>query len=62
MRRAIYGFVAAAVVVLVAGCEPVSEPWVSGEQAERLEAERSRTDEQKAVLRERLRNYGGAYQ
>lgn len=62
MRRAIYSFVAAAVVLLVAGCEPISEPWVSGEQAELLDQERTRSDEQKNALRERLRKYGGAYQ
>lgn len=48
--------------LLFAGCEPISEPWVSGRQAEALENERTRTDEQKQALRERLQRYGDAYQ
>lgn len=62
MRSVIYGFIGAMAVSLVVGCEPVSEPWVSGKQAERLESERTRTDDQRDALRARLRNYGGAYQ
>lgn len=52
----------AALVVLLAGCEPISEPWVSGQWGERLEDERTRTHEQQRELERRLRNYGGAYQ
>jgi hypothetical protein len=48
---------------LLAGCSgSISEPWVSGTQAEALESERTRTAEQKQVLRARLENYAGAYQ
>ena len=51
------------VVLALTGCsEPISDPWVSGQQAEALEAERSRGAEQKQALRGRLERYGGAYQ
>ncbi|MDZ7829008.1 MAG: hypothetical protein U5K33_05815 [Halofilum sp. (in: g-proteobacteria)] len=52
----------AVLVVLLAGCEPISEPWVSGEWGERLEDERTRTHDQKRELERRLQNYGDAYQ
>lgn len=48
--------------LLLAGCEHVSEPWVSGSQAEALAAERTRSEAQEQALRGRLRRYGGAYQ
>ena len=48
---------------LLAGCSgSISEPWVSGTQAEALEAERTRTEAQHQALRARLERYGGAYQ
>lgn len=47
--------------VLVA-CEPISEPWVSGDQAEALADERARDEAQKDELRDRLERYGGAYE
>lgn len=53
------GLIALALAGLLAGCEPISEPWVEGD---RLEAERTRTDEQSRELKQRLRTYGGAYQ
>lgn len=62
MRRAISGVIGAVALIVLVGCEPISEPWVPGKQAERLEKERTRTDEQKQALRQRLNNYGGAYQ
>lgn len=62
MRRAISGFIGAVVLGALVGCEPISEPWVSGAEAERLEDERTRTEEQQQALRQRLNNYGGAYQ
>ena len=43
----------------LAGCEPISEPWVKGD---RLETERTRTPEQQRDLQRRLQNYGAAYQ
>ena len=50
-------------IMLLAGCSgSISEPWVSGTQAEALKDERTRTAEQKQVLRARLENYAGAYQ
>jgi hypothetical protein len=52
----------AALLVLVTGCEPISEPWVSGAWGERLEDERTRTHDQKRELERRLQDYGGAYQ
>lgn len=62
MKGIMFGILAAAALTALPGCEPVAEPWVPGEQAELLEKERTRTDEQKNALRERLRQYGGAYQ
>lgn len=61
MKRATCGLIGAIAIGALAGCEPVSEPWVSGEQAEALEAELTRTSEQSEALRARLQNYGGAY-
>ncbi|MDZ7787793.1 MAG: hypothetical protein U5K73_06605 [Halofilum sp. (in: g-proteobacteria)] len=50
-------------MMMLAGCSgSISEPWVSGSQAEALESERTRSAEQKQVLRARLENYAGAYQ
>ena len=55
-----------AITLLVLGVtacgEPISEPWLSGGQAETLEAERTRSDAQEQELRARLRRYGDAYQ
>jgi hypothetical protein len=62
MRRAILGVIGIVALGVLAGCEPVSEPWVPGKQAEMLENERTRTEDQKAELRDRLSIYGGAYQ
>lgn len=62
MRRVVYGLVAAAALAALPGCEPISEPWVPGGQAELREQERTRTDAQRDALRARLRDYGGAYQ
>jgi len=54
---------AALAVTLLAGCSgSISEPWVSGTQAEALESERMRSDDQKQVLRARLERYADAYQ
>lgn len=55
---------AAAVLLALSGtaCEPISEPWVSGAQAEALADERVRGADEKAVLRQRLERAGGAYQ
>lgn len=53
------GLIALALAGLLAGCEPISEPWVKGD---RLAAERTRTPEQTQELKQRLRTYGGAYQ
>ncbi|MEX2575138.1 MAG: hypothetical protein WD382_00630 [Halofilum sp. (in: g-proteobacteria)] len=53
---------AVAVIAGVTGCGPsISEPWVSGEWGERLENERTRTDEQQQQLRERLAGYAEPY-
>jgi len=49
-------------IFVLAACQPVSEPWVSGAKAKRLQQERTRTAEQSDVLRERLKRYGSAYQ
>ena len=50
-------------LMILAGCSgSISEPWVSGSQAEALESERTRSAEQQQVLRARLENYAGAYQ
>ncbi|WP_070989862.1 hypothetical protein [Halofilum ochraceum] len=50
-------------ILMLAGCSgSISEPWVSGSQAEKLESERTRSAEQKQALRDRLENYAGAYQ
>lgn len=50
-------------MMMLAGCSgSISEPWVPGSQAEALESERTRSAEQKQVLRARLENYAGAYQ
>jgi hypothetical protein len=47
----------------VAGCSgEISEPWVSGTQAEQLEAERSRSATAQKALRGRLERYADAYQ
>lgn len=55
--------VALAAALLLAGCSgDISEPWVSGDQATALQAERTRTDEQQKELRARLERYGDAYQ
>jgi len=57
------GAVTAIAMILLAGCSgSISEPWVSGTQAEALESERTRSAEQKKALRARLENYAGAYQ
>ncbi|MDZ7786684.1 MAG: hypothetical protein U5K73_00645 [Halofilum sp. (in: g-proteobacteria)] len=48
--------------LLLAGCEPVQEPWVSGNQADALEQERTRSAQRSQELRGRLQRYGGAYQ
>lgn len=48
-----------ALLGVLAGCEPISEPWVKGD---RLESERTRTPEQQRELERRLQNYGAAYQ
>lgn len=48
--------------LFLAGCEPISEPWVSGGQGEALEQERTRTANQSQELRGRLERYGNAYQ
>lgn len=54
---------AALAVTLLAGCsESISEPWVSGTQAEALESERNRSSDEQRALRGRLENYADAYQ
>lgn len=50
--------VALALLGGLAGCEPVSEPWVKGD---RLEQERTRTPDQQRELERRLQHYGAAY-
>ena len=47
-----------ALLGLLAGCQPISEPWVKGD---RLEKERTRTAEQERELQRRLQYYGAAY-
>lgn len=48
--------------LLLTGCEPIQEPWVSGQKAEALEQERTRSAQQSQELQGRLQRYGGAYQ
>ncbi|MFP4252769.1 MAG: hypothetical protein ACLFRM_09050 [Guyparkeria sp.] len=60
-RNLRWATIAAALGLLVGCSGSISEPWVSGAQAERLEDERTRSTEQQRALRDRLANYGGAY-
>lgn len=47
------------VASLLAACdENISEPWLSDYQAETLEKERKRSDQQEQELRQRLERYG----
>ena len=62
MERLNAGILAALITLPLAACEPVSDPWVSGRQAEMLEGERTRSPEQAQELRGRLERYGDAYQ
>ena len=50
-----------ALIGVLAGCEPISEPWVSAEDSwgRQIENERTRSDEQQRELRQRL-EYSGA--
>jgi len=48
--------------LILGGCQPVEDPWVSGSWGEQLAAERTRTQDQQHELRARLRRYGSAYQ
>lgn len=54
---------AAVAIALLAGCSgSISEPWVSGTQAEAVESERTRDADEQKVLRSRLMRYADAYQ
>lgn len=59
MRKLNLWMAAVLIALVLAGCERISEPWVSGSQAEALEDERVRTDDQKRDLRARLERAGG---
>ncbi len=62
-HNVVRGAVIGIAILMLAGCSgSISEPWVSGSQAEALESERTRSAEQKKALRARLQNYAGAYQ
>lgn len=55
--------VVAFAIALIAGCSgSISEPWVSGAQADDLELERTRSAEEKQMLGRRLARYADAYQ
>jgi len=57
--RAVLG---AALVGVLLGCEPISEPWVKGGQwGKRIEDERTRNPDQQRELERRLEYYGAAY-
>lgn len=59
MRRHIAACLGALFLVsALSACEPISEPWLSEYQSETLEDERSRSEDQKQVLRQRLSRYG----
>lgn len=45
-------------VSTLAACEEISEPWLSEYQAENLENERKRSEDQKQELRQRLERVG----
>lgn len=63
MRKCTQWVLMVAGMVALTGCsESISAPWVSGEQAEALASERTRTAQQQQVLRTRLENYADAYQ
>lgn len=63
MKYRLAAFSGIAVLVLsVTACEPISEPWLTEYQAETLDDELDRSEEQKQVLRQRLDRYGGAYE
>ncbi len=53
---------AALLPAALAACDPISEPWVAGGQAETLADERTRGEAQQDELRDRLDRYGGAYE
>lgn len=63
MHNLVRGAAIAVAMMILAGCSgSISEPWVSGSQAEALESERTRSADNQKVLRARLENYAGAYQ
>lgn len=63
MKRTIAALVLCAATAILSGCYgQISEPWVSGQQAETLEAERARTTDQRRELAHRLQRYASAYQ
>lgn len=62
MKRALAALALAAATAILGGCSgQISEPWVSGGQAEALEAERTRSADQKRELTHRLQRYATAY-
>lgn len=62
MKRNIGLLMLCAATVILGGCNgSISEPWVSGQQAEALEDERTRSAEHKRELERRLQRYASAY-
>ncbi len=62
MNRTIAALVLGAATAVLAGCNgQISEPWVSGQQAEALEAERTMSADQKRELTHRLQRYASAH-
>lgn len=61
MNRTIAALVLGATAVL-GGCNgQISEPWVSGQQAQALEAERTMSADHKRELAHRLQRYASAH-
>lgn len=62
MKRTIAALALGAATAILGGCNgQISEPWVSGQQAEALEGERTSSADQKRELAHRLQRYASAY-
>lgn len=62
MNRTIAALALGAATAILGGCNgQISEPWVSGQQAQALENERARSADQKQELVHRLQRYATPY-
>jgi hypothetical protein len=62
MNRTIAALMLCAAAAILSGCSgDISEPWVSGQQAQALEDERTRSTDVSRELAHRLERYASPY-